>query len=117
LLGMPLIEAKDASRGGRGILCTSDLAVLAAVDLRKAEQGLFIATWSLSETGVAFREQIVALPAVDGAAAYLIAYQREFEGVDNRHFFDAWRGKKPTIRWAHSEISHMPGNFYLFGRR
>ena len=57
------------------------------------------------------------LPAIDGAAAYLITYQRDFEGVDNPRFFDAWRGKKPTVHWTHSEIPHMPGNFYLFGRR
>jgi hypothetical protein len=114
---MPLIEAKDASPGKRGILCTSDLSVLCSVYARETEKSLFIATWSLSETAEAFREQVVTLPAIDNAAAYLIAYQREFEGVDNTRFFDAWREKKLTVRWAHSEISHMPGNFYLFGRR
>lgn len=117
LLGMPLIEVNALSRKEPGILCTSDLAVLASVDLQEARQGLFIATWSLSETDSAFREQVVALPAVDGAAAYLIAYQRDFEGVDNPRFFDAWRKKIGTVSWLHSEISHMTGNYYLFGRR
>lgn len=116
-LDMPLIEAKDAAPGRQGILCTSDLAVLGSIDLQEAQQSLFIATWSLSETAKAFREQIVALPAIDSAAAYLITYQRDFEGVDNPRFFDAWRAKKPNIHWLHSEISHMPGNNYLFGRR
>jgi hypothetical protein len=111
-LGMPLIEVKDASQGGQGILCTSDPAVLGSV---AQQQGLFIATWSLSETESTFREQIITLPAVDGAAAYLIAYQRDFEGIDNPRFFDTWRGKKPTVHWVQSEISHIPGNFYLFG--
>lgn len=116
LLGMPLIEEKDASPGRQGILCTSNLSLLSSMAQRKAEQGLFIATWSLSETDVAFRERIISLPAIDGAAAYLIAYQRDFEGVDNPRFFDAWCGKKPTVRWIRSEISHMPGNYYLFGK-
>lgn len=117
LLGMPLIEASALSRKDPGILCTSDLAVLAAVDHQEAQQSLFIATWSLSETDSAFREQVVAMPAVDGAAAYLIAYQRDFEGVDNPRFFDAWREKKTGIRWKYKQISHMPGNFYLFGQK
>ena len=117
LLGMPLIEVNALSRKEPGILCTSDLAVLASVDLQEARQSLFIATWSLSETDSAFREQVVALPAVDRAAAYLITYQRDFEGVDNPRFFDTWRGKRPTVHWVQSEISHMPGNFYLFGQK
>jgi hypothetical protein len=116
-LAMPLIEAKDVAAGRRGILCTSDLSVLGSVTPQEAQTSLCIATWSLSETGEAFREQVVALPAVDGADAYLIAYQNDFEGVDNPRFFDAWRARKTGIRWVHSEISHMPGNFYLFGRK
>jgi|GEM_PF-537892 len=116
-LAMPLIEAKDVAVGRPGILCTSDLAVLGSFDPRDTQEGLFIATWSLSETDPAFREQTTSLPAVDSAGAYLIAYQNNFEGVDNGRFFDAWRAKKPGICWVHSEISHMPGNFYLFGRK
>ena len=85
-LAMPLIEAKDVASGRRGILCTSDLSVLGSVTPQEAQTSLFIATWSLSETDPAFREQIVALPAIDGAAAYLITYQRDFEGVDNVRF-------------------------------
>ena len=114
-LAMPLIEAKDVPSGRRGILCTSDLSVLGTVTRQEAQAGLFIATWSLSETDAAFREQVVALPAIDAASAYLIAYQSDFEGVDNPRFFDAWRARKPGIRWVHSEIAHMPGNYYLFG--
>jgi hypothetical protein len=116
-LAMPLIEAKDVASGRRGILCTSDLSVLGSVTPQEAKTGLFIATWSLSETDPAFRDHTTALPAVDSAGAYLITYQSNFEGVDNGRFFDAWRAKKPSLRWMHSEISHMPGNFYLFGRK
>jgi hypothetical protein len=81
----------------------------------EAQAGLFVATWSLSETDPGFRERVMTLPAIDGAGAYLIAYQSDFEGVDNPRFFDAWRAGKPGIRWVHSEIAHMPGNYYLFG--
>jgi len=91
--------------------------MLGAFGSREAQAGLLIATWSLSETDIAFREQVMTLPAIDDAGAYLITYQSNFEGVDNPRFFDAWRAKKLGIRWVHSEISHMPGNFYLFGRK
>jgi hypothetical protein len=114
---MPLIEAKDVASGRRGILCTSNLDLLGSVTPQEAQTGLFIATWSLSETDPAFRDHTTTLPAVDSAGAYLITYQNNFEGVDNSRFFDAWRAKKPGICWVHSEISHMPGNFYLFGRK
>jgi len=116
-LAMPLIEAKDIASKRRGILCTSDLSVLGSVTPQEAQKGLFIATWSLSETDPAFRDQSTKLPAVDSAGAYLITYQNNFEGVDNGRFFDAWRAKKPGICWVHNEISHMPGNFYIFGRK
>ena len=116
-LALPLIEAKDISAGRRGILCTSDSAVLGSFDSRRAHTELFIATWSLSETDPAFREQIISLPAIGDATAYLMAYQRDFGGVDNPRFFDEWRASKPGIHWVHSEIAHMPGNYYLFGRR
>lgn len=114
-LAMPLIEAKDVASGRRGILCTSDLSVLGSVTPQEAQTGLFIATSSLSETGEALREHIVTLPAVESGAAYLIAYQHDFGGVGNVRFFDSWRAKKPGICWVHSEIAHMPGNYYLFG--
>lgn len=114
-LAMELIEAKDFFAGRRGILCTSDPALLGSMATSEARTGLFVATWSLSETAPAFREQIMTLPAINAAGAYLIAYQSDFEGVDNTHFFSAWRETKPGIRWVQSEIAHMPGNHYLFG--
>lgn len=117
LLGLPLGREKEASPGGPGILCTSDLPELDAATRKEATRGLFIATWSLSETGESLREHVVKLPGIESAAAYLIAYQRDFGGVDNTRFFDVWRETKTDIRWTESRIAHMPGNYYLFGRR
>ena len=117
LLGSPLVPEKEASPGDPGILCTSELPELDAATRNEATRGIFIATWSLSETGESLREHVVTLPGIESAAAYLIAYQRDFGGVDNPRFFDEWRASKPGIHWVHSEIAHMPGNYYLFGRR
>ena len=114
-LAMELIEARDFFAGRRGILCTSDPKLLGSMAASEAQTGLFVATWSLSETAPAFREQIMTLPAINATGAYLIAYQSEFEGIDNTHFFGAWRKSKPGIRWVQCEIAHMPGNYYLFG--
>jgi len=114
-LEMPLVGPGDLAPGKPGILCTSDLEPLGSVTRQEAHRGLFVATWSLSETAPALRERILTLPAVDGAGAYLIAYQSDFGGVDNTRFFDLWRETKTGIRWTHSEIAHMPGNYYLFG--
>jgi len=114
-LAMELIEAKAFFSGRRGILCTSDPELLGSMAASEARTGLFVATWSLSETAQALREHIMTLPAMHAASAYLIAYQNDFEGIDNTHFFDAWRKSKPDIRWVQNEIAHMPGNHYLFG--
>ena len=114
-LAMGLIEAEDMLTGRCGIFCTSDPELLGSMATSEARTGLFVATWSLSETALAFREQIMTLPAINAAGAYLIAYQSDFKGIDNHSFFDAWRETKPDIRWVHSEIAHMPGNHYLFG--
>ncbi|HQL90042.1 MAG TPA: hypothetical protein PLQ15_05525 [Syntrophales bacterium] len=117
LLGMPVVREKDAVSGDSGIYCMSELPELGFTTQKEATHGLFIATWSLSETEESLRQHIVKLPAVDSAAAYLIAYQNDFEGIDNTHFFDAWLKSKPDIRWVQSEIAHMPGNYYLFGHK
>jgi FkbM family methyltransferase len=68
-LAMPLIEAKDVASGRRGILCTSDLSVLGSLTPQEAQTSLFIATWSLSETDPAYRNQATTLHAVDSAGA------------------------------------------------
>jgi hypothetical protein len=83
LLGLPLVREREVSSGDPGILCTSELPELDSATRMGAKQGLFIATWSLSETGESLREHVVKLPGIEGAAAYLIAYQRDFGGVDN----------------------------------
>lgn len=114
-LNMPLVERGAPASGKPGILCTSDPDLIGSVTRQQAQSGLFVATWSLSETELAFRKRFMTLPAVDAAGAFLIAYQRDFGGIDNPRFFDVWRETKPAVRWVRSEIAHMPGNYYLFG--
>ena len=55
---------------------------------------LFIATWSLSETTLDFRENLVK--KLD-PKNYLICYQHEFEGIDNSEYFSTWQGSQPLL--------------------
>jgi hypothetical protein len=76
---------------------------------------LFIATWSLSETPIALRDQIV--PLISEFDALLIAYQAEFGEIDSLKYFDGIRERFPQVQWQNWEIVHMPGNYYLMGAR
>jgi hypothetical protein len=79
------------------------------------DNGLLIALWSLSETPVAERDQWVG--AIAGASAVLIGFQHEFEGTDNRVWFQDLRRRAPQLRWTIEEIAHLPGNSYAIGVR
>jgi hypothetical protein len=77
---------------------------------------LFIATWSISETPLKFREEILDLTrSFDN---FLIAYADTFGGVDNVTFFKEWsRSFGEEITWFDWPIEHLPGNRYLIGMR
>jgi hypothetical protein len=75
---------------------------------------LFVALWSLSETPLPDREpwrEVIA-----GCDGVLIAFQGEFEGADNRSWFDAVQ-RRAGFRWDCWEIPHLRGSYYLTGRR
>ncbi|HEY4330702.1 MAG TPA: hypothetical protein VGN88_13260 [Phycisphaerae bacterium] len=75
---------------------------------------LFLATWSLSETPAAFREQFE--PLITGARYVLIAYQESFGQVDNVDYFAALRGRMKGHVVTDVEIGHLPGNRYFVAR-
>ena len=118
-LSMPFIEENDILAPGKrsGIFCTSDINVLQQMDGHAADRSLFVATWSLSETSSSFRQDVISIPVICSAGSYLIAYQKYFEETDNTDFFLRWSAQRPDLDWYDSEISHMPGSHYLFGRR
>ena len=117
-LGLPVLPAESLKEGGPGVATVSEVGELkAAVESLAggARRSLFLATWSLSETPVEFRHDILSLaPHFD---AFLLAYQQQFGEADNRRFFDGWRETQTEVDWRGSHIEHIPGNFYLFGRR
>lgn len=76
---------------------------------------IFIATWSISECGIEFRDKVVSrLGDID---YFLIAYQKNFEGIDNIKYFKDSIMDKEGYYWVNYEISHGLGNYYLLGKK
>ena len=61
---------------------------------RPAPLTLFVATWSLSETPLEFRENLVKKLNPNN---YLICYQHEFGELDNTAYFSEWQGRQALM--------------------
>lgn len=85
----------------------------AALKPLEGRERLFVATWSLSETPLALREQV--LGSLGDFEGYLIAYQETFNEVDNVEYFKAFAHDRPDVTWVTEPIRHLPGQHYLFG--
>ncbi len=104
------------SLGISGVETVSNVAELRAkLEQPRCGPRLFVATWSLSESPLDFRAWIEEV--IDGFDAFLIAYQKEFLEIDNEAFFAGWQRRFSGVQWTVSNIDHLPGNAYLFGRR
>lgn len=75
---------------------------------------LFIATWSLSEMPLNLREHLLKFLNFDYC---LIAFQSNFDGIDNVKYFDHFRNLYRSINFKILPIEHLPGHFYLIGAR
>ncbi|HEV2765501.1 MAG TPA: hypothetical protein VGV38_21135 [Pyrinomonadaceae bacterium] len=117
-LGLPVRQAASMKDGAPGVATLSDVDELGATVealAPRARASLLLATWSLSETPVEFRQRVLSTAA--HFDAFLLAYQERFGEADNRAFFDDWKQTRTDVRWAGEHLEHIPGNFYLFGRR
>jgi hypothetical protein len=109
-VGIPI-----AGRGQRsGIHCVSDLATLEETT-HSAAGWLFIGLWSISETPLDFRSEVLLKTA--NVDRYCVAYQDRFGEVNNHTFFADWTHRQGNLRWTEMEIPHLQGNRYLFGTR
>jgi len=109
------VPVADGAVGDSGVWLVSSLDQLSRQIDKKEGSSLLIATWSLSETPIAFRERF--LPAVGEFDAYLIGYQRRYGAVDNRAYFSQWTLSHESIRWHDWEVPHLSSNHYLIGVR
>ncbi len=105
------VSSSDSSSGS-GVRYVSELSELNKI-VAQSSDWLFIALWSLSETPVSLRRELLG----DGShlGAYLIAYQKQFGEVDNMEFFSDWKNGQKQMKWLSQPIPHLPGNHYLFG--
>ncbi|MCB1166845.1 MAG: hypothetical protein KDK33_11865 [Leptospiraceae bacterium] len=74
---------------------------------------LLIATWSLSETSLDFRSRF--LRDAGEFEGYLIAFQKQFNEVDNEQFFHEFAKERPGLNWQSRPCRYLPENRYLFG--
>ncbi|MBV8898436.1 MAG: hypothetical protein JO051_18110 [Acidobacteriaceae bacterium] len=88
-------------------------AVAAVLESEAKSRKLFIATWSFDEIPLELRESWGGLLA--GFDAFLIAYQTDFEGLDNQSFFEDWQRLFPRIVWKAYPNSQLKDSYYLFG--
>lgn len=100
---------------GPGVCCISNIDEIAQTNIC-SNNGVFIATWSISETENSLRKKILAMPMINNIPNWLIAYQASFGEVNNEDFFNEIT-RTDNTNWINFEISHLPKNYYLFGRK
>lgn len=81
---------------------------------RDRKGSLFIATWSLSETPISLRNQILSL--AKGFDYYLFCYQPRFDDVDNVEFFKHYADERHDVLWNSCRCSGYD-SYYLVGKK
>jgi hypothetical protein len=110
LNNIPICASANATLSG--VSCFSDFAQFERLN-RHTPPDLFLATWSLSETPLDFRRRVLDTVT---ARNIFIAYQDEFETIDNCEFFSAWSLKMHQHKWRTIPAAYLPRvNFYLVG--
>lgn len=108
---------QNSAEERRTVFTISDLETFRRlVQARSSGDCAFIAAWSLGETPIELREQI--LPEVSHFDAFLLGYTERFSGIDNQRFFREWRSRISGCTWYDVELPHLhKREWYLFGRR
>jgi len=75
---------------------------------------LFIATWSFSEMPLELREDLLKYL---NFSFCIIAFQSEFDGIDNIKYFTEFKNKYPEIEFKINPIDHLNGHYYLIGTK
>jgi hypothetical protein len=116
LLGADIIGLAQApERRNHRICLTSDADLNSIADLLASCPGkmTLVATWSVSETPLNVREQVLGRLR-DRFDHFLIAYQDRWEEIDNCGYFARMRASRSDLSWHEAEIPHYLRNFYLF---
>lgn len=111
------INAKyGANEDANGVSCLFKTEAVREVlrNKKSKKKSIFIATWSISEAPIYIRNTFLSM--VGNFDVFLIAYQKQFEEIDNSNYFSAWKDSLKNYLWYHHEIRHLLNNFYLFGK-
>lgn len=90
-----------------GVYTIEDLSRL----VRNAKAGCLIALWSLSESPMPLRYEV--MKAASRFDSHLIALQDSFEGIENLSFARDFMRQRNDLSWQLEEIPHLPRNYYL----
>ena len=95
-----------------GFIVLSDVNQLAE-QLKLVSVDCFIALWSLSESPLEIREQV--LPLIGEPHSWFIGYQEKFKSIDNVTYFKELSDRYQNITWQTKFVPNMGANHYLFG--
>lgn len=107
------LQTLKNARATKGISLIDKIEILQKNPIINAD--ILIGTWSLSETPLDFRNKILSL--VKNPKYYLISYQESFRGIDNARYFTEFEKSMSNYEWKHFPIKHLPGNYYLLGKK
>lgn len=114
-LGVKVLSRLDYLSSESGVICISDFEELFGlfIDNTENKSKLFIGTWSFSETPVEFRKKF--MPIISNFNYHLIAYQKNFNEVNNIDYFNQIVSEFKKSKIQNFEIDHLKNNYYLFG--
>ena len=114
---IPVVTIDEFIRTKKGVVCISDIDKLNIIldSFDQKSSILLIATWSISEAPISVRDSF--LNSCDNVTNFLIAYQDNFEKVDNKKYFDSFKKNQANAWWHDSKINHLPSDNYLFGKK
>jgi hypothetical protein len=112
-IGIQSAIKKEATNDKNCVVLLSDLNELSKQLKDQVDRYIFVATWSISETSLDFRNRIFNF--VSNASYYLIAYLYQFGEVNNHDYFLNFKNIKNDYMWKHFEIDHIKDNWYLIG--
>jgi len=82
--------------------------------LNDKSNSLFIATWFFSEMPIELREELLNNLKFDHC---VIAFQSEFDGINNIEYFENFKSRYENINFSVYPIKHLSGHFYLIGTK
>lgn len=78
---------------------------------------LFIAMWSISESPLKLREELLEnIFNLQEIKYVLIGFQKQFSDIDNYAYFKNFTNKYNNFSWKIEAISHLKNNYYLIGK-